>query len=156
MDVKSVLMMPRKTNSTCFLEIIWKDSLNVNRVSRDCFRFLSFFLTKKSFSPWEKVRTTNFTTSKTKKNIEKVGDDHYIKKIYRSDQNVEKGKDQNIEMCPLVDHYDITTTTKKDFRRCDFTYDVKKDQNVENKNHQLPRAYYLWLPRPVGGWVRVN
>jgi uncharacterized protein YdaU (DUF1376 family) len=26
----------------------------------------------------EKVRTTNFTTSKTKKNIEKVGDDHYI------------------------------------------------------------------------------
>jgi hypothetical protein len=50
----------------------------------------------------EKVRTTNFTTSKTKKNIEKVGDDHYIEKIYKSDQNVEKGKDQNIEMCPLV------------------------------------------------------
>ena len=60
--------------------------------------------------------------SKTKKNIEKVGDDHYIEKIYKSDQNVEKGKDQNVEkgkdqnikMCPLVDHYyDITTTTKK-------------------------------------------
>ncbi len=34
--------------------------------------------------------------SKTKENIEKFGDDHYI------------------EMCPLVDHYyDITTTTKK-------------------------------------------
>jgi hypothetical protein len=30
-------------------------------------------------SKWEKVRTMNFTTSKTKKNIEKVGDDHYIK-----------------------------------------------------------------------------
>ena len=46
---------------------------------------------------WEKVRTTKITTSKTKKNIEKFGDDHYI------------------EMCPLVDHYyyDITTTTKK-------------------------------------------
>jgi hypothetical protein len=40
----------------------------------------------------------NFTTSKTKKNIEKFGDN------------------QNIEMCPLVDHYyDITTTTKKNF-----------------------------------------
>ncbi len=62
----------------------------------------------------EKVRTTNFTTSKTKKNIKKVGDNHYIEKIYKSDQNVKKGKDQNIEMCPLVDHYyDITTTTKK-------------------------------------------
>jgi hypothetical protein len=35
----------------------------------------------------EKVRTTKITTSKTKKNIEKFGDDHYI------------------EMCPLVDHY---------------------------------------------------
>ncbi len=26
----------------------------------------------------------------------------------------------------------------------------KSDQNVENKKHQLPMAYYLWLPRPVG------
>jgi hypothetical protein len=44
----------------------------------------------------EKVRTTKITTSKTKKNIKKFGDDHYIK------------------MCPLADHYyDITTTTKK-------------------------------------------
>ena len=89
----------------------------------------------------EKVRTTNFTTSKFKKSVGKVGDNHYIKKIYKSDQNVEKGKVQNIEMWPLVDHYyDITTTTKKkDFRRCDFTYGVKKDQNVKNKN-----INYLW------------
>ncbi len=49
----------------------------------------------------EKVRTTNFTMSKTKKNIEKFGDDHYIEKIYKSDQNVEKGKDQNIESVHL-------------------------------------------------------
>ncbi len=45
----------------------------------------------------EKVRTTNFTTSKTKKNIEKFGDDHNIEKLYKRDQNVEKGKDQNVE-----------------------------------------------------------
>ncbi len=30
---------------------------------------------------WEKVRTTNFTTSKTKKNIKKFGDDHNIEKM---------------------------------------------------------------------------
>jgi len=56
---------------------------------------------------WEKVRTTNFTTSKTKKNIEKVGDDHYIEKIYKRDQNVEKGKDQIIEITTskIVNHY---------------------------------------------------
>ena len=35
--------------------------------------------------------------SKTKYNIEKVGDDHYIEKIYKSDQNIEIQKDQNIE-----------------------------------------------------------
>ncbi len=45
---------------------------------------------------WEKVTTTNFTTLKTKKNIKKFANLHYI------------------EMWPLVDHYyDITTTTKK-------------------------------------------
>jgi hypothetical protein len=56
----------------------------------------------------------------------------------------------------LVDHYyDITTTTKKDFRCSDFTYDIKKDHNVENQKYifkQLLMAYYLWLPRPVGPW----
>jgi hypothetical protein len=51
----------------------------------------------------EKVRTTNFTTSKTKKNIEKVGDNHYIEKIYKSDQNIQIQKDQNIESdLPMV------------------------------------------------------
>ncbi len=57
----------------------------------------------------EKVRTTNFTTSKTKKNIEKVANHHNVKKVYKKDQNVEKGKDQNIEKpkittSKLVDH----------------------------------------------------
>ncbi len=41
--------------------------------------------------------------SKAKKNIEKVGDDHYIEKIYKSDQNIEIQKDQNIESdLPMV------------------------------------------------------
>jgi hypothetical protein len=101
---------------------------------------------------WEKVRTTNFTTSKTKKNIKKVGDDHYIEKIYKSDQNVEKGKDQNIEMCPLVDHYyDITTTTKKDFRHCDFTYGVNKDQNVKNKKTSTTYGVLPMVTKACGG-----
>ena len=58
----------------------------------------------------EKVRTTNFTTSKFKKNVEKIAIDHYIEKIYNSDQNVESEKDQNIESenittSKVVDHY---------------------------------------------------
>ncbi len=94
---------------------------------------------KKNFNDLfgEKVRTTKITTSKTKKNIKKFGDDPYI------------------EMCPLVDfYYNFTTTTKKDFRRCDFTYGIKKDHKVENQKYlfkQPPMAYYLWIPRP-GGW----
>jgi hypothetical protein len=47
----------------------------------------------------------------------------------------------------LVHHY----YDKKDFRCSDFTYGVKKDHNVKNWKYQLPMAYYLWLPRPVGG-----
>jgi hypothetical protein len=27
----------------------------------------------------------------------------------------------------------------------------KSDQNIENQKYQLPMAYYLWIPRPVGG-----
>ncbi len=44
-----------------------------------------------------KGQNYKITTSKTKKNIEKVGDDHYIENIYKSDQNIEIQKDQNIE-----------------------------------------------------------
>jgi hypothetical protein len=48
---------------------------------RGVFLFLLFFRWSWLFAyaiPREKVRTTNFTTSKTKKNIKKVGDNHYI------------------------------------------------------------------------------
>ena len=37
----------------------------------------------------EKVRTTKITTSKTKKNIEKFGDDHYIENGFLVDHNIE-------------------------------------------------------------------
>jgi hypothetical protein len=57
-----------------------------------------------------KVTTTNFTTSKFKKNVEKIAIDQYIEKIYNSDQNVKSEKDQNIESenittSKVVDHY---------------------------------------------------
>jgi hypothetical protein len=83
---------------------------------------------------WEKVRTTNFTTSKTKKNIENHANHHNVKKVYKKDQNVEKGKDQNIEKpkiktSKLVDHYyknhnveknvESHNLPKNHFRRCD-------------------------------------
>jgi hypothetical protein len=83
----------------------------------------------------EKVRTTNFTTSKTKKNIEKPNYDHYIKKIYKSDQNVKKGKDQNIESVHL------------------FSIKVIRTSKIENINY-LWRITYgyqsLWGPGGLG------
>ena len=84
---------------------------------------------------WEKVTTTNFTTSKTKKNIKKLEDHHYIKNLHWSDQNVEKEKDQNIEKpkittSKLVDHY-------------------YENHNVENqKEHRKickPSQHWKWL-----------
>ena len=61
---------------------------------------------------WEKVTTTNFTTSKFKKNIEKSSKHqniksvflvhHYynnqnIESVFLVDQNIEIDKDQNVE-----------------------------------------------------------
>ncbi len=42
-------------------------------------------------------------------------------------------------------------SSQKYFWRSDFSYGVRKDQNVENQKDQLPKAYYLCVPRPVGG-----
>ena len=76
------------------------------------------------------------TTSKTKKNIKKFANHHYIESPF------------------LVDHYyDITTTTKKDFWRCDFTYGIKKDHNVENQKYLWHITYGyqgLWGPGGFG------
>ncbi len=78
----------------------------------------------------EKVRTTNFTTSKTKKNIEKLADDHNIEKLYWSDQDVKKGKDQNIEKW-------IITTSK----RVDHYYENQNvEKNIESQN--LPKNHF--------------
>jgi hypothetical protein len=82
----------------------------------------------------EKVTTTNFTTSKTKKNIEKFANHHYIESLHLSDQNIESDKDQNIENTKIttskvVDHYyenhnvenniESHNWLKNHFRRCD-------------------------------------
>jgi hypothetical protein len=78
-----------------FLNLI--SSLKILQFFSSCNKHKNISVETKVTSKWEKVRTTNFTTSKTKKNIKKVGDDHYIEKIYKSDQNIEIQKDQNIE-----------------------------------------------------------
>ncbi len=45
----------------------------------------------------------------------------------------------------------VSFSTQKHFWCSDFTYGVRKDQNVKNRKDQLPMAYYLCEPRPVGG-----
>ncbi len=82
----------------------------------------------------EKVTTTNFTTSKTKKNIKKFANHHYIESLHLSDQNIKSDKDQNIENTKIttskvVDHYYENHNVKNNieshnwltnhFRRCD-------------------------------------
>jgi hypothetical protein len=70
-----------------------------------------------------------------------------VESVFLVHHYIEIDKDHNVESVFLVHHY---YDQKSDFRCSDFTYGVKKDQNVENKKLQLPMAYYLWLPRPVG------
>jgi hypothetical protein len=43
-----------------------------------------------------------------------------------------------------------TSKVKNDFWHSDFTYGIRKDQNVENWKDQVPMAYYLCVPRHVG------
>jgi len=65
---------------------------------------IAFVITefKKTNSNWEKVTTTNFTTSKTKKNIKKFVNHHYIKNGFLVDHYY---YNQNIKNGFLVDHY---------------------------------------------------
>ncbi len=55
-------------------------NINRNRID-DVFTF--------ELKEWEKVRTTKITMSKTKKNIKKFGDDHYIENGFLVDHNIE-------------------------------------------------------------------
>ena len=89
------------------------------------------FMIKGVLILWEKVRTTNFTTSKTKKNIKKFGDHHYIKNLHKSDQNIEKDKDQNIKKTKIttskvVDHY-------------------YKNHNVEKNEKNIKKISFVWF-----------
>ncbi len=87
----------------------------------------------------EKVTTTKITTSKTKKNIKNFVNHHYIEKSLFSSSLLQH---QNVESVFLLRHY---YNKNSDFQFSDFTYGIKKDQNVENQKHQLPMAYYLWI-----------
>jgi hypothetical protein len=55
-----------------------------------------------------------------------------------------KHDNQNVEIF-------CSFSSQKYFRCSDITYGFREDQNVENQKDQLPMAYYLCVPRPVGG-----
>ena len=83
-----------------------------------------------------------FHNTKTKKNIKKFASHHYIESHflvhhYYYNQNNKNGF--------LVDHYYDT------FNVLILPMASKKITTSKIKN-QLPMAYYLWLPRPVGPW----
>jgi hypothetical protein len=75
------------------------------------------------------------------------------RKYFLDDQNVENHFVEN-----MIKNHFIEKNVKsfgsfssqKYFQCSDFTYGVRKDQNIENQKEQLPMAYYLCVPRPVG------
>ena len=64
-----------------------------------------------------------------KENIEKFVNNHYIESVF------------------LVHHYYDKNQT---FDVLFYLWRQKRSQRRKSK-YQLPMAYYLWLPRPVGG-----
>jgi hypothetical protein len=116
------------------------------------------FPTKLSFKWlfWEKVRTTKIRTSKFKKNIKNISKHQNIESVFLVHHYY---YNQNIASVFLVHHYYDNQNIKKnieiDFRCSDFTYCVKKDQNVKNRNiNYLWRITYgyqgLWGPGGLG------
>jgi hypothetical protein len=74
---------------------------------------------------------------------------------------IRTSKDQNVKNLKRI----TTSKVKLDFRRSDFTYGVRKNQNVENQKEQLPvwsigYVYQgLWGVRLGSirlGWVRLG
>ncbi len=61
-----------------------------------------------------------------------------------------KGKGQNYENHNVENQKELRKLRRRSERRKCPSIFHKSDQNVKNKKHQLPMAYYLWLPRPVG------
>ncbi len=152
---KKICFLPKNPEIFClkccnqnFIDILCSETGYQKWQSKCKHFFKTFFFSKKHFllTQREGVGTSNFTTT--------TGHFfHYIENGF------------------LVDHYYVITTSKmafqlittttsllgqkKDFRHCDFTYGIKKDHNVKNQKYifkQLPMAYYLWIPRPVGPW----
>ncbi len=65
--------------------------------------------------------------------------------------NILSGKGQNYENQNIENQKEHRKNSESsEHRKCPSIFH-KSDQNVENRKYQLPMAYYLWVPRPVGG-----
>ncbi len=65
--------------------------------------------------------------------------------------NIFTGKGQNYENQNIENQKEHRKNSESsEHRKCPSIFH-KSDQNVENQKYQLPMAYYLWIPRPVGG-----
>jgi hypothetical protein len=86
----------------------------------------------------EKITTTKITMSKTKNNIKKCVNHHYIKSVFLVHHYIEIDKDHNVESVFLVHQYYDKNQT----------FDVlifKKDHNVKNHLWRITYGYQgLW------------
>jgi hypothetical protein len=78
-----------------------------------------------------KGQNTKIRTSKFKEKVKNVSKHQIIEKLLFSSLLLQH---QNVESFFLLHHY---YDKNSDFRCSDFTYCVKKDQNVKNQKHQL-------------------
>ena len=63
---------------------------------------------------------------------------------------VARGKGQNFKNQNIENQKEHRKNSESsEHRKCPSIFH-KSDQNIENRKYQLPMAYYLWIPRPVG------
>jgi hypothetical protein len=89
---------------------------------------------------WERVRTSKITLSKVKKRTLKVQKEQQKSERRKSFfKLIRTSKMKSLIRTSKIRTSKITSQVKNDFQRSDFTYGVKKDQNVKNK-----KINYLW------------
>jgi hypothetical protein len=109
--------------------------------------FLPFLNSEIRLFEREKITTTKITTWKTKKNIKKFVNHHYIKKCLFSSSQHRNWQRSEHRKCLFSSSL---LRQKRPLMLWIYLWRQKRSERQKSK-YQLPMAYYLWLPRPVGG-----
>jgi hypothetical protein len=153
-DVNAVFPINQLQIFRCALnrESNWKHSIKTRKkLNRQPFiiktrEFVTRITRSASSWNWKTVFHSEWNFDCSKQNIARAITSKYDRHLVIQVGKGQNYKNQNIEN--QKEHW--KNSKPSEHRKCPSIFH-ESDQNVENRKYQLPMAYYLWLPRPVGG-----